>query len=273
MMYGMYGGYSMGCPSRTSGITMEMKRGQNATKASNVKTPQENKNNTGNIDTSNEKQWHDQIEPGGGWRPEMEYEGDGNDQIEFFKAQGHSKLIDSMNEHEIRMFKDWTEGDFMPSSRAAEIYGDEKNWSTFTKQHAKVYDKFLDKAELKQGIRVVRRSDAQLLFGKDNKRVSSLAQLKAMEGRTIESKAYMSSGAAETGLGIGDTSKQIDYVMHIPKSTGAGMWVGHHTINGWGARQREFMINRKSLWKVGKITFDKSSNKYRVEMYWLGRTV
>lgn len=276
-MYGMYSGYSMGCPSRNTGYTMEMKRGNNASKASGVKKPQETKNDN-NTTSSNgeEKQWDDRAKGErlrmgeGGWfdRGQMEFHGDGQDQIDFFKQQGHSALIDSMNSTEVEAFRAWTRGDFMIPSTAAEIYG-YRRMSSETKQLLKIYDKFLDKAQLNQAIRVVRRSDAQLLLGKDNK-TATLAQLKALEGGIIHSKAPMSTAAAYEGLDIG-SAKQIEYVMHIPKSTGAGMWVGHNKINGWGARQREFMVNRGSIWRVGKTVYDSTHDTYRVELYWQGR--
>ena len=201
----------------------------------------------------------------GGWT----YYGDGKEQVEFFNQySNYDELINNMNSNERSAFQDyWTPGHFMDGQQ----YRGWDNMSSRDQRLTKMYDNILDKSTLDKGVVLVRRTDAQLVMGAGNRR-ATLEQLKSMEGRTVTSKGSMSFGAASQGLTIGDSSKNIEYKLHIPGGTkGAGMWIGDRRINGWGPEQREFMTNRDIALKVGKTVYDKSRGVYVVDVYWLGR--
>ena len=95
-----------------------------------------------------------------------------------------------------------------------------------------------------------------------------------MEGRSVKSKGSMSCGAAAEGLTLGkdtDGGKAIEYQISIPGgSKGAGMYVGYQRLNGWGGKQREFMTNRDSWFKVGKSHYDKGRDIIVTEIEWVG---
>lgn len=142
----------------------------------------------------------------------------------------------------------------------------------WAREYTKHYDQILDKATLNHGVVVSRDSTAELIFGKGHK-TASLEELKAAEGTIVKSKSAMSTGAASTGLAIGDASKQILYRIQIPAgSKGAGMWIADSRIHGWGRDQREFMTNRDSVFKVGKTVWDDRLKKYIVNLKWVGHT-
>lgn len=214
------------------------------------------------------KQFNDRI-LGETGRDSYEYGGDGHEQVEFFKKWSNAyKLINSMSPGDREAFKEWARGYFMDG----EQYRGWDNMSDFARNLTKVYDNILDRATLNHGLVAHRYSTAELVLGAGHK-TATLAELQAAEGSLVTSKGSMSFGAAATGLGIGDSSKQIEYRLKIPAgSKGAGMWIGDSRIHGWGVRQREFMTNRDIVLRVGKTVFDSSRNKYVVEVYYEGRT-
>lgn len=83
----------------------------------------------------------------------------------------------------------------------------------------------------------------------------------------------MSFSAAKQGLKIDAmSSANVEYVLSIPGgSKGAGMYIGDKRINKWGNRQREFMTNRDTAYRVGKTSFDTNKNIYVVELSYVGR--
>jgi len=95
-------------------------------------------------------------------------------------------------------------------------------------------------------------------------------QLQAMEGKDILCKGAMSTAAAQTGLRI--SADQVEYKIHIPAGAkGAGMWIGNTAVNpSFGVDQREFVMNRDSMYKVGKSKFNRSRNIYEVDVFWIG---
>lgn len=202
----------------------------------------------------------------GGWY----YDGDGKEQEDFFKKYSNfDEIIDSMDARERSAWNDhWVPGDFM--------YGQQyQGWDNMTRQEqawTKTFDKFLDKSELKHGVVLTRRTDAQLVLGAGHK-TATLEELKAAEGSIVTSKGNMSFGAAKHGLTIGDDSKKIEYRLSIPGgSKGAGMWIGDKRINShFGNQQREFMTNRDTAYKVGKTTYDAKRGVYIVNIKYIGR--
>ena len=263
MMYGIYGGYSMGCPPRSCGITMEMKRGQNATNASKVKTP--NGNNT------KEKTWQDRATMNtDSWTHDHVYYGDGQDQADWFdKHTNVEQLIQRIlkNSHDADQFYSWAQGMLMGSG----IYG-EHGWdsmSSYEQQITKALDKYFDKSRTDAAFAVRRLTTAEILTGE---RTTTLAQLKALVGKDIYAKGHLSTGAAKEGLSITGSGKQVELVMHIPKDAkGTGMWIGDSRINPWGRKQREYVINRDTIWNVGKVRYNKSRGVYEVDVYFKGR--
>lgn len=125
----------------------------------------------------------------------------------------------------------------------------------------------LDKSVVRTSVTLTRSSTAEFLFG-GGKRTATLAELQAMKGRIITSKANLSSAAAKQGLSIGDAKKKIEHKMHIPAgSRGAGMYIGVSGFHHWGEWQREFTINRYTKWQVGDTRYNKKTRMYEVDMY------
>lgn len=205
----------------------------------------------------------------------FEYTGDGQEQEDFFKKySNYDELISNMTRDEREAFREWARGDFMDGVMFKDwddMHGTYLDIDT-AHEYTKVFDKILDKATLNHGVIVSRDSTAELIFGKGHK-TASLEELKAAEGTIIKSKSAMSTGAAATGLSIGDSSKQILYRISIPAGAkGAGMWIADSRIHGWGRDQREFMTNRDSVFKVGKTVYDKRLKKYIVQLKWVGHS-
>ena len=199
----------------------------------------------------------------------FEYTGDGQEQEDFFKKySNYDELISNMTSDERGAFLAWARGEFMHG----EMYSPWGRMPDWAKEYTQHYDQILDKAVLNHGIIVSRDSTAELIFVKGHK-TASLDELKAAEGTVITSKSAMSTGAASTGLSIGDSSKQILYRIKIPAGAkGAGMWIADSRIHGWGRKQLEFMTNRDSVFKVGKTVWDDRLKKYIVTLKWLGHT-
>lgn len=197
------------------------------------------------------------------------YTGDGQEQEDWFKQHSnYDDLISNMTNDERSAFLRWAEGYFMDG----EMYKGWERMGSSSKEYTQIYDKILDRATLDHGVIVARDSTAELIFGKGHK-TTTLEELKAAQGQVVTTASALSSGAASTGLSIGDSSKQILYRISIPAGAkGAGMWIADSRIHGWGRRQLEFMINRDSTFKVGKTVWDDRLKKYVVSLKWLGHS-
>lgn len=211
-------------------------------------------------------------EASGGWT----YAGDGSEQIKFFSENSNvDEVVAGMTDAEKFEFSSrWASGVYM----SGQLY---KKYSDMTRDEQraiKIYDKTLDKSVIREGVRVVRRTDAQFLMGKGTSR-ASVEEINAMRGQIVDARAPMSTGAAKHGLTIGTPGKNIEYVFHIPGGArGAGMWIGgtpksgSGTLSdGHGAAQREVVINRDTSWAVGRAFEDKSRGVIRVNLYYVGR--
>ncbi|MBQ7372877.1 MAG: hypothetical protein IJW67_13545 [Blautia sp.] len=196
------------------------------------------------------------------------YEGDGHHQVDWFnKNSNYDEIIRSANDNDEKAMRAWARGYFMEGDQ----YGGWDSMNSMAKGFTQRYDDMLDRSVVAKGVRVVRRTTAELLFGAGHK-TASLEELQAMEGRIITSKANLSAGAASQGLTIGATDKKHEFRIHIPGgSTGAGMWIGDSRINGWGAKQREFMMNRDIDLRVGKSYYDKARDVYVTDVRYVGR--
>lgn len=197
--------------------------------------------------------------PSGGWT----YAGDGEDVAKFFEDNSNvDELITSMDSYTIRAFDDyWAPGHFMSGQQ----YDGWDGMDKFDQDLTRAMDRVLDRGELKEGIVVRRLSTAELVMGA-GKRTATLEELQAMKGRTITSKGAMSTAAAATGLTIGSTSKEVEYVIKIPggeRSRGSGMWIGDKRINFHGTRQREYVVNRDTWFKVGDTKYNKKEVSLR----------
>ena len=156
-------------------------------------------------------------------------------------------------------FEDWASGRLMGASRE-----DYQDLSLSRQIIIKNLDKYIDKSELYQGIQVHSLGGASVLTGQDRYFVPQ--NLDAYIGNTIQFKTQISTAVAADGLSIGKDvgigrGKNVDYVFNIPPGKGAGMWIGDTRINGWGDRQREFILNRDTVWKVTgykKVTYKES---------------
>ena len=197
------------------------------------------------------------------------YYGDGKDVVKFFKDNSnYDELISNMDYDERAAFRRWASGAFMDGQQ----YGGWDSMRGTDQIKTQIYDDVLDRSYLAQGVVLTRSSDAQLVLGAGNKR-PSLEALQAMEGSIVESRGSMSFGAAAEGLTIGQRGKNVEYKLSIPGgTTGSGMFIGDHRINGWGPDQREFMTNRNILLKVGKTTYNSSTKTYTVNIEYMGHT-
>ena len=196
------------------------------------------------------------------------YEGSGTDVNNFFESQSnYLDMIREMSSEERSHFIDWARGQFMGSNKAS--------WNdllSYEQNMLRTYDKYLDRATLNEGI-VVRRLASFSLVNNGSRNIPDAATLTKMEGNLINVSMPLSTSAAAQGLTIGRTSKNVEYVIHIPAGTkGAGMWIGDRRINHWGPEQREYMVNRDTIFRQGKTTYNKSRGVYEVELFYVGRT-
>ena len=170
-------------------------------------------------------------------------------------------------------FDDWTTGHFMHGQQ----YKGWDNMTTRDQLMTQTYDDYLDRATVSAPVTIMRLATPELLgLGRD---LPTAEQLAALKGATVTSRGHMSCAAAKEGLTISFSTrpytvgKFIEYKFNIPGGTkGAGMWIGDSRINPtWGARQREFMMNRDTEWRVGDAKYDSHRGCYVVEMEWVGR--
>lgn len=197
------------------------------------------------------------------------YEGSGANTNEFFKkASNFEGIVKTLSDKEIADFYNWAIGDFMGSNKAQ--YAD---LSSREQRMLRTYDKVLDKSVLYEGV-VVRRLASFSLVNNGSRSIPDSATLAKMEGNLVNVSMPLSTSAAAEGLRIGSSGKNVEYVIHIPGgSKGAGMWIGDYRINGeWGPKQREFMVNRDTVFRQGKTTYNSKRNVYEVELFYIGRT-
>lgn len=194
-----------------------------------------------------------------------QYVGDAQKTYDFFNENSNfDSLVNQMDKTERNHFRMWTAGEFMQGQQYKGFDG----LDDYDKKLTRTYDKYLDQATLSKGVQLSRLTDAQLILGAGKKK-ATLAQLQAMEGNFIKSKGNMSFSAASEGLTIGAKGKNVELKLKVPGgTTGAGMWIGDKRINGWGAKQREFMTNRDIVMRVGKTTYNKSRGVFEVEVFY-----
>lgn len=196
------------------------------------------------------------------FRTGMKFAGTGSRTVAFFQDYSNSdELISHMSYDQRLSFIAWTRGAFMSGSKDA-------GWSSMSsleKERVRHMDEILDQATLDEDIVVCRRSNAALLLGKDAKQ-PLLSELRAMKGKRVISRGAMSCAASSEGLEIGSDLKPVEYRIAVPKGTGHGMWLGDHRINGWGAQQREFVLNRDMEYEVGDTVYDPDRDLFVVEL-------
>lgn len=178
-----------------------------------------------------------------------------------------------------KAFDDWAMGRLMGASRE-----DYQDLSQSRQNIIKSLDKYIDKSELYQGIQVHSLGGASILTGQGRWVVPQ--NLDAYVGNTIKFKTQISTAVAADGLSIGKDvgigrGKNVDYVFNVPPGKGTGMWIGDTRINGWGDRQREFILNRDTVRKVTgykKVTYKEtdgwdSHNReiWQVQLEYVGR--
>lgn len=196
------------------------------------------------------------------------YRGDGRDSKQWFRNNSNvDELISQMGYKERDAFTHWTEGDYMYGQQWGEWDDMDKKSQTETQ----IFDNILDQTRVDNNVMVARLSTAELIFGAGVK-TTTLDALRAMEGETAYARGSMSFAAAAEGLTIGDTSKQVEYHLHIPGgSKGVGMWIGDDRINPWfGNTQREFMTNRNAQYKIGKTVYDANRGVFIVDLTFKG---
>lgn len=188
----------------------------------------------------------------------------------FSENTNMKELIDKIvDEEEDKYFDDWSQGEFMDGKQ----YQGFSNMDEYSQWATKAFDKYLDQAKIEKPLVVVRNAGFELLGVNPATSKGILDELKELQGSLVESRGNMSCAAAKVGLNISH-SQPVQYNFHIqggPKCTGAGMYIGDDSINGWGGQQREFMMNRNTFFEVGKVRYDDDRQMYVVDMYYRGR--
>ena len=227
-----------------------------------------------NVETLNKNEkymeWDDTTSHTHDFDRDVPYPGDKADKQRDFinRTTNAQKLIKEIVENDDEWaFKNvWAPGAFMDGAQ----YGKFSRMSRKQQDATRIFDKYLDRAENKEGFIVRRLATAELLLGRGNRTPMSLEQLQAMKGQVVTSKGSMSTSMAKHGLTIGSW-KPMEYEIRIPGgSKGAGMWIGERVINDWMGRQREFMTNRDSSFMVGDTRYDRSRGVYVTELTWVG---
>lgn len=177
------------------------------------------------------------------------------------------EIIKSMTPSDTMALREFTIGTFMNGQQ----YKGFSSMTSTEQRYVRSYDSMLDKSVVSANVKLTRFATPELLLGGGVKK-TTLAELQAMKGKVITSKANLSSAAAKEGLSIGDAKKTVEYKIHIPAgSRGAGMYIGVHGVHAWGERQREFMLNRDTKWQVGDSRYDKKRGVFEVDLYFDGR--
>ena len=145
-------------------------------------------------------------------------------------------------------FEFWARGSFM----RGQLYDGFDSLSLRERDYATALDEVLDASRIRPAFTVTRLTDWK--FFSEGKNIALTPQeINSRVGELIPIKSYMATSAAADGLTIGDSTKPVMLKIHIPpNSIGAGMWIGNYSINGWGNKQREFLTNRDSVYKLGK---------------------
>lgn len=221
------------------------------------------------------------------------YEDDNGNTAKWMRDHTNSdEIITSIvNNGKEDYFFDWGSGYFMDGQQ----YKGFSNMSNWEQEATRVYDTFLDKSIAKEGFRVTRLTDFKIINnGKDldvtkfNSPQEVVDYLNKQYGQSHIFKGNMSFGAANEGLTIGHSvsysnamggstyrgmPKALEVRYEVPKgSKGAGTWIGDRRINHWGSDQREFMSNRDTIVKQGRVTYDKKRDIFVVTLTYQGRT-
>ena len=202
----------------------------------------------------------------GGW----EYGGSHKAVKDFFdRTTNYDELISKMSREEREAFRNWARGYFMSGQQ----YKGWEDMSTEDRRLTRIYDKYLNQTEVREGFTVYRAAGYELI-NSGSRSSLSIDEIRGMVGEIIPSKGSMSTGCGTAGLvGMGRGSgKSVEYKINIPKgSTGAGMWIGDDRINGWGPKQREFMTNRDSLFRIDGVRINEKG-RTEVELTYVGHT-
>ncbi len=187
---------------------------------------------------------------------------------EWFNENTNSlEILASMTDTDKYAIYDYSTGLFMDGQQ---YKGFSKMYST-EQEYTRRYDAILDRSVVNANVKLTRSSTPELLLG-GGVRTTTLSELQAMKGKTITSKANLSAAAAKVGLTIGDSSKTVEYKIHIPAgSKGAGIYIGVKGYHAWGERQREFMLNRDINFLVGDSRYDSKRGVFEVDLYFDGR--
>lgn len=184
----------------------------------------------------------------------------------FMENTNMNELIESMGEDALSAFESWVGGEWMSRDNWAPF----NQRSSYIQEDTRLIDNVLDSATLSKSVTVNRMGSARFLgLGA---RVEDPSQLDSLVGKSIKSSGYMSTGAAAQGLVV-ERGHNVEYRIHIPGgSKGAGMYIGDKRVNPhWGSRQREFIVNRDSVFKIKGYKRDSSRGVYMVDIEYTGR--
>ena len=192
------------------------------------------------------------------------YLGDGSETVKWFEENSNFKeILEKTTVPEKTALKLFSSGQFMNGQQ----YEGFSKMIRLDRDCTLTYDKLLDQSVMNANVKVVRLATPELLLGK-GKIKAALTDLQAMKGKVITSKANLSCAAAKEGLTIGDRTKQVEYKIYIPKgSKGAGMYTGVDDIHNWGVKQREFMLNRDTRWRVGDTKWNNKRKIFETDLF------
>lgn len=199
-----------------------------------------------------------------------EYIGTGREQSQFFRENSNfDEVAKNITDSERDSLENWFAGRLMRGQQ----YGDFNDMTRREQRWTRDLDAVIDESTLDKGVVVVRRASGELLMGKGHRGLT-LEEAQSMKGNLVFSKGALSTGAASQGLTIGDSSKPVEYRIHIVGgSKGACLWGGEKSINpGWGRKQREVIMNRESYYMVGDSTYDSSRGIIVTDVFWAGRS-
>ena len=116
-------------------------------------------------------------------------------------------------------------------------------------QDIKELDEAVESFDLKKPVTVYRSSDSNLL---GNEKMS-YEQMRAMVGKTVSDKAYLSTSTLKELPGEQTVGGVVDYVIDVPAGKGNGAYVARYSEN---SSEREMLLRRGASYKINKVTKD-----------------
>ena len=173
-------------------------------------------------------------------------------------------VYNSMSYSDKELLRKWIRGDLMgsPGTSYHDLYDTDR-------QIVDVVDKMSSKFVPGEDFAVRSLSGWALITGNSHQ---APQDINAIVGNQYITELPASSAFASEGLTIGHSGKPVEYVFKIPKNAkSVGVWIGNSQVNSsFGDEQREFIINRQTMWSVSGVKFNNKRNIYEVTMKYIG---